>query len=640
MSKGNIVVQISSNNAALPVNNCKVIVRKNSDKSKVFEEVLNADDSGKTDKIQVEAPEVELSEKPISNGIPYGVYDIEVDADGYITSIVEGVQVFSGITSLQRVDMVKSDIKSGISTFALSNPNVTKIETHQLVKPTPRNEQVGMTSSFYVLSKPYVPQYIVVHLGTPKSSAEDITTTFPEYIKNVASSEIYPTWPENAIRSNIYAQISYALNRVYTEWYRGQGYGFQITNSTAYDQCYIKGRNIFENISNIVDDIFNKYIGRFDYIEPMFAQYCNGTTVTCNGLSQWGTVDLANKNYDPLRILKYYYGNNIEIRTAESIEGIPQSYAGAVLKKGSTGDGVKVIQHQLNRIGKNYPAITKIPIVNGVFDDTTEKSVKDFQKIFNLTPDGIVGKATWYKLSAIYVGVKSLAELDSEGETGMGTGGGSTGGETGGSGGSTGGNNYTGKYPGYLLKRGSKGEAVEELQYYLSSISKNYNLPTIGVDGIFGPATENAVVAFQKQFGLTIDGIVGPTTWNKIVEIYKKTISGNNYTGNYPGYLLKKGMSGDAVKELQYYLSSISSSYGIPSVTVDGVFGSSTENAVKSFQKQFGLTVDGIVGPATWNKLVELYRKNSQRNLSYINNIEVDEKKKSHKHKKHKKHHK
>ncbi|MBM6837812.1 peptidoglycan-binding protein, partial [Clostridium saudiense] len=356
----------------------------------------------------------------------------------------------------------------------------------------------------------------------------------------------------------------------------------------AYDHYFVNGRDIFENISRIVDDIFNDYISRTDFVEPLLAQYCNGTTVTCDGLSQWGTVSLANSGYTPFNILTYYYGNNIELRSAPVVEAVDGSYPGTPLKLGSSGDAVKTIQTQLNRIAKNYPAIP-ITKADGYFDETTEKAVKTFQKIFNLSQDGIVGKGTWYKISQIYVGVKNLAELDSEGEKLP----------------------IESTPPSYILKLGSKGDGVKVLQYFLNCIALFYdNIPPVKIDGIFGEATKNAVEAFQQKFGLNVDGIVGKNTWRKLYEIYKTVepyIIPASST-QYPGYIIAEGSSGSDVRTIQTWLSAISKKYpSIPSVNIDGIFGPLTTASVIAFQEEFNLIPDGLVGKLTWDKLYSVY---------------------------------
>lgn len=343
---------------------------------------------------------------------------------------------------------------------------------------------------------PYVPQQITVHLGTPNSNAENVTVSFTDYVKNVASSEIYPTWDESALRANILAIVSFALNRIYTEFYRSRGYNFDITNSTAYDQYFVKGRSFFDNVSRLVDALFNDYLRRPGFVEPLAAKFCNGTTVTCEGLSQWGSQNLAQQGYNSNEILRTYYGN-IEIVPNAPIQGITSSYPGTPLRRGSTGPNVVVVQTELNRISQSYPAIPKLSNVDGIFGSRTEAAVRKFQEIFNLQPDGVVGPATWYALVRIYVAVNRLAELRSQGQQYYAI-------------------NW--QYPN-ALRRGDTGTKVNHLQYMLSVLSAYIpEIPPIAVDGIFGPATENAVRAAQRRFGLTEDGIVGRQTWDEIYD--------------------------------------------------------------------------------------------------------------------------
>ena len=260
---------------------------------------------------------------------------------------------------------------------------------------------------------PYVPQQITVHLGPPNSNAENVTVSFSDYVKNVTSSEIYPTWDESALRANILAIVSFALNRVYTEFYRSRGYDFDITNSTAYDQYFVKGRSFFDNISKLVDELFNDYLRRPGFVEPLAAKFCNGTTVTCEGLSQWGSENLAQQGYTSKQILDSYYGD-VEIVNNAPIRGITSSYPGTPLRRGTTGPSVVTIQVALNRISQSYPAIPKIPTADGIFGVRTENAVRKFQEVFNLTPDGIVGPATWYAIVRIYTAVTRLSELRSQ----------------------------------------------------------------------------------------------------------------------------------------------------------------------------------------------------------------------------------
>ena len=444
------------------------------------------------------------------------------------------------------------------------------------------------------LQLPTIPETITVHLGLPDAPAENVTVSFPDYIKNVASSEIYPTWPEAAIRANIYAQISYALNRVYNEFYRSQGYDFDITNTTQFDQKFIKGRDIYENISQIVDDIFNDYVVRQGRIDPFFTAYCNGSTSFCPGLLQWGTVELAEQGLTPYQILQYYYGNNIGIVENAPISANIPSYPGVPLRVGSSGNDVKTIQLQLNRIASNYPAIPRISNPNGVFGVSTRNAVQEFQRIFNLTPDGIVGKATWYQLKYIYNGVKRLNELTSEGLTLE---------------------EVSRPFP-EVLQEGDTGIAVQSLQYYLAVIAyfSNGALPAIAIDGIYGPATTAAVRAFQELVGLPADGIVGRQTFLRIQQAYEDILATlppgieGDRAKPYPGYFLSEGQEGEDVRDLQTYLRGIGEYTGvIPVIPVTGYFGTQTRDAVSALQAQNGLPVNGAVGPVTWNLIRRLY---------------------------------
>ncbi|WP_458408094.1 peptidoglycan-binding protein [Anaerotignum sp.] len=441
---------------------------------------------------------------------------------------------------------------------------------------------------------PFIPETITVHLGLPDQYAENVTVSFPDYIKNVASSEIYPTWPENAIRANIYAQITYALNRVYNEFYRSQGYDFDITSETQLDQKFIKGRDIYENISQIVDEIFNDYVVQQGRIDPYFTAYCNGTTTTCAGLSQWGTVSLAEQGLTPYEILQYYYGNTIGIIENAPIDANIPSYPGIPLRIGSSGNTVKTIQLQLNRIRRNYPAIPMIPNPNGVFGASTRNAVQAFQRIFNLTPDGIVGKATWYQLKYIYNGVKRLNELTSEGLTLE---------------------EVTRPFP-EVLREGETGVDVRSLQYYLAVIAyfSDGAVPSVTIDGVFGPATTQAVIAFQNLAGLTADGIVGLQTWVRLEEAYRDILASlpPNFTeGNarlYPGYVLSEGLQNEDVRDLQTYLRGIAEYTGvIPTIPITGYFGTQTRDVVSALQAQNGLPASGTVGAPTWNLIRRLY---------------------------------
>ena len=364
-----------------------------------------------------------------------------------------------------------------------------------------------------------------------------------------------PTWPEQALRANIHCQISLALNRIYTEWYPSKGYTFNITNSTSYDQYYVHGRTVFDVMVRITDDIFNTYIRKTGTVNPYYSEYCDGKSVTCPGLKQWGTVTLANQGRNALQILKYYYGNDIEIIRTSNIQSIPQSYPGSPIRQGDSGTAVFTLQRQLNRITKDYPFL-------GL-----------------LTVDGVLGQSTW---TGLYDQFRSI-QSD---------------------------NGTPNAYPGTALREGASGQNVRLVQFWLKIARTVYsNLNNITVDGKFGSATTAAVKRFQTYFGLTSDGVVGRTTWNKLYEVYNdianKLLSSSLRPGEYPG-VLRKGSSGTAVRELQFYLYLMSAyESSIPAIGIDGQFGASTEAAVRAYQRFAGLTVDGIVGRTTWNSLYD-----------------------------------
>ncbi|MBQ7338393.1 MAG: peptidoglycan-binding protein [Clostridia bacterium] len=444
-------------------------------------------------------------------------------------------------------------------------------------------------------SLPYIPDSITVHLGAPNdASAPNVTVPFIEYIQNVASSEIYPTWPESALRANIYAQISFALNRIYTEYYRSRGYPFDITNSTAFDQYFVYEREIFDNIRNIVGDIFNSYLRRPGNVEPLYAQYCDGIEVSCpGGLSQWGSVNLAQQGYTPYNILQNYYGDDIEIVTNVPVGSIESSVPTYPLQLGSSGDDVRILQIRLNRISDNYPSIPKILATDGIFGDDTEAAVLRFQEVFQLTPDGVVGNATWYAIERIYAGVKRLNELYSEGITLQ---------------------EVTRQYPG-TLERGSIGTGVRNLQFFLNYIEPYYNTGiTVDVDGVFGESTEQAVRNFQRFMGLPVDGVVGEQTWYTLYNAYRgivQTIPVRYTDGNtipFPGVLLRQGSESEDVRVLQQYLNYIAERIPeVPSVSVTGYFGEQTQAAVEAVQALYGLEPNGLVGVITWNTITSLY---------------------------------
>ncbi len=438
---------------------------------------------------------------------------------------------------------------------------------------------------------PFIPETITVHLGSPDSSAPNVTVSFADYVKNVASSEIFPTWPESSLRANIYAIVSFALNRIYTEWYRSRGYDFDITATTQYDQKFISGREYFQNISYLVDELFNDYVQRQGSIEPLFTSFCNGTTSTCEGLSQWGTVDLANSGFSPYEILQYYYGDDINIVKDAPVKSAMPSYPGIPLQYGSAGNNIKSMQIFLNRISVNYPAIPKIPQADGIFDTSTVEAVKMFQEVFDLEVTGIVNEATWYRIIYIYTSVKRLAELSSEGIT------------------------LEDVTPLYNedLSIGMQGTEVRNLQYLLAVIGAYYEaVQPVEITGYFGEETEKSLKSFQRVFGIPQTGVLDRQTRNDIYRAYMGIVETvrPEYTEVvlYPGIVLKEGENNSYVKILQEYLSLIHETYpNIPAVNNTGYFGSLTKQAVMEFQRQFGINPTGIVGGVTWDAIAEVY---------------------------------
>ncbi len=440
---------------------------------------------------------------------------------------------------------------------------------------------------------PYIPENITVHLGPPDSDAQNVTLPFSDYIKNVASSEIFPTWPESSLRANILAQISFALNRVYTEYYRSRGYPFDITNSTAIDQSFINGRSIYDTVSVIVDDIFNDYLRRDGFVEPLFAQYCNGTTVTCNGLSQWGTVDLAEQGLNSVQIVKRYYGDDISIVVDAPVRGISTTAPIRNLTLGSTGNDVAFVQLRLNRISNNFPSIPKIPNPNGYFDISTRDAVTEFQSVFDLAPDGIVGKATWYKIQQIYASVKRLNDLSSEGIT----------------------YEEIPKIFPNALTPGSSGNEIRVIQYMINYIAQYEDtVNAVEINGNYDEATEEAVRGFQRTYGIPETGIIDENTYARMFDVYNAIII--SLPENlllapyrpYPGFLISIGFDGNYVTSLQTYLNAISTVFpSVPRAGGSGVYDEATRNAVLAVQELTGLEITGVVNLPTWTAIGDLY---------------------------------
>ena len=442
---------------------------------------------------------------------------------------------------------------------------------------------------------PIVPNNITVHLGKPDENVRNITVPFVNYISNVASSELYPTWPRNSLIANIYAIISFTMNRVYNEWYRSKGYNFDITSSPIYDQTFIENRSTYENINNIVEEIFNNYIVKSGQIQPYFARYCDGRKTQCDGLSQWGSVSLANQGRDALSILKYYYGNDINIKYDAPVGDVLEGYPGYEIKLGNAGNPVLLIQRDLKRIRMNYPAIPDIKTDLGIYDEETVNAVRKFQEIFNLPVTGVVDKATWYKIKYIYTSVKKLSDLYSEG--------------------------LSEEEATFLyedeINYGDTGIEVEYIHYYLDAIAfLDPDIPRLPTNSIYNDNSRTMVEAFQKKYKLPVTGIFTYQDWKVLKDVYNSILKSfpreyQDYINElYPDYFLMKGSTGDDVKRFQKFLLEICKfDHSIPGVRVNGIFDDLTEKSVLKLQKDYGFDVNGVVGPLLWRKVVELSKR-------------------------------
>ncbi len=401
MPHGFLIVQVFADNEAQPLNGARIhITGENTDINET------TDISGKTREIPLNAPSREFSLTPQSNVQPYSEYNLSVSMPGLESAIIEGVQIFDGETSIQKVFL--NSIEG-----SLQKTDISDIDPHVLWGDyPPKIDETNNNNELRVLPEVIIPEYIIVHDGIPtNSNAKNYIVSFPDYIKNVASSEIYSTWPKETIKANVMAIISFALNRIFTEWYTSRGYNFTITSSTAYDQKYSHNRTIFKSISDVVDEIFNQYVRRGNQKQPFFAQYNDGIKVNNKGwLSQWGSKELGDQGYDALSILRYYYSPDITPDTAEIIEGLPQSFPGYNLQMGSCGQPVQKIQNEINKINGSYPGIPKIIPADGVFDERTRNSVRIFQQVFGLPVTGVVNFATWYRISYIFAAVSKMLQ--------------------------------------------------------------------------------------------------------------------------------------------------------------------------------------------------------------------------------------
>jgi len=402
---GRLTFNVTSTIGLIPINYATITIRSSGVQDSVIEE-LRTDSSGQSETVELPAPPFDYSQEPGSNQ-PYANYDIVVTAPGYEPTIVNGTEVLPDATAIQPIEL--TPIETGTEEEDIVIPPHTLYYEYPPKIPEDEIKPIDESGSI-VLSRVVIPQYIVVHDGVPANSgAPNYYVPYADYIKNVVSSEIYATWPESTIYANTLAIMSFTLNRVYTEWYRNQGYNFTITSSTAYDQKWIYGRNIYSNIDFIVDSIFNNFLSRPGVRQPIFTSYCDGVRTTCNGLSQWGSKYLGDQRYSAIDIIRYYYGNDMYINSTTSISGVPASWPGYNLGIGASGQKVQQIQEQINRIARNYPAIPTI-VADGIYGSRTANAVRVFQRVFRLPQSGIVDYPTWYKLSQIYVAVSRISE--------------------------------------------------------------------------------------------------------------------------------------------------------------------------------------------------------------------------------------
>ena len=641
MGTGFLQIQLYVSDYALHGDSVTVYVKKD---GQVIH-TLQTDENGKTEKISIDCPCLKNADGLGLGEEYFTTVDVEVpSAQGYQGVKIYGVQIFDGITSDLDIHLepISGDVKEAPPIYiprehgvdidkyngAVGNhePNdgpdygtglTGEVQNYHHIDP-PRIKPMGtlppsldadtyhqaavaafdedpaamITPTIIPLANEVViPDFITVHLGTPNAAARNVRVPFKEYIINVVSSEIYPFWEQAAIEANTHAIVSFTLNRLYTHWYRSRGRNFDITNSTQFDQMFIYGREVFHNVAQIVNRIFNQFIRRPGRIEPFFSSYCNGTTSTCAGMSQHGSQALARQGFTPIQILRYYYPRDINIVQSTNFgPRNPGAYPGVALRLGSTGEDVRRIQLMLNRITGNW-WIPAIPNPNGVFDEDTRATVIAFQRLFNLSPDGVIGPITWYEITRIYVAARNLAELVSEGQR----------------------YSIGNAPPTVVIRQGARGEAVIELQFLLNFIAEFYNdLPFVIQDNVFRDSTRLAVIEFQTKFGLTPDGVVGPATWNRLYEVYRNirnTVPLPPPSSNippFPGIPLQVGSRSNDVRTMQQLLNTIGrSNPSIETLVVDGIFGPRTQAAVREFQRLFGLPQTGIIDQTTWYAIVE-----------------------------------
>ena len=632
MQDGYLHTKVTAANDAMPVPGAKVTIYAK-DGAKLYEQT--ADAMGDTPSVALTAPDAYLTQSPETAINSYATYDVGITAPGYHPVVIHDVEIVATQDSLLPVFMhpnLLSDQEEGVTRVyhryihheaeqdsqpestisAGQDPDHIDVPPPAVLSPLER-AQVGPPPEG--VRHVFIPTYIIVHLGSPSNAnARNVRVPFIEYIANVASSEIFPTWPEASLRANIHAITTFALNRIYTEWYRSRGHNFDITNSTQFDQFYVHGRNIFDNLMSIAAEVYSTFVRREGFTNPFFTSYCNGTTSTCRGMSQWGTVTLANQGMDPLQILRRFYGNDIELVTTDNVRDITETFPGTPLRQGDNNRYVQLMQLYLNRIRQNFPLIPRIENPTGQFDSVTEQAVRAFQRTNNLPQTGVIDRGTWQLITRIYVAVTRLAELDAEGHRVT----------------------IPNNPPTTTLRQGSRGNDVRLLQFILNRVSQFYEfVPAVTQDGNFGPMTRASVEEFQRNFRLTPDGVVGGQTWGRLFDVYRSirenaptpptvppgppvgppvapptTTPPTEFRPPYPGTLMRRGSRSEGVRTIQRLLNRIRTRFPAISpapLTEDGIFGPLTETAVRNFQRIDQIAIDGIVGPITWNRMLDLY---------------------------------
>ncbi|MCL2603086.1 MAG: peptidoglycan-binding protein [Defluviitaleaceae bacterium] len=600
MGTGFLEVVTSTGFGALPVPHAQITVSQNGNVLHEFQ----TDESGIGNSITLDAPDIGLTLDYDFMGVPYGLYDVKAEAPGFTPAVRHGLEILDTETSILPISMVPLVEEGQVSDLEIGYHNLTSTEGRSMERPGPFMPRV--------LSEVIIPEFITVHLGRPDRPARNVRVPFPYYIKNVCSHEIYATWPPASLEANIYCQISLTLNRIFTEWYRVRGHSFDITNSTQFDQMFVEGGQIFRTIDAMVDRIINRFIRREGHLEPFFAEYCDGRRSTCPGLWQWSTVTLANQGRNALQILRNFYPNDVQIVETDNIGWVSESFPGYALRPGMSGPAVRTVQNWLNRIRVNFPIIPPITNVSGVYGPQTEAAVRAFQSIRELgmmTPNGIVDRNTWLRMSFTLSAVQRLGELTSEGII-MGIG---------------------RTPPTDIIREGARGRLVAQAQYIMNFIAQFYPaVPMVTQNSSFTRDFANAVREFQRAFGLNADGVIGPNTWRMLYSVYwriRDNVSLPPWEGGevpplppgpptppppppggippYPGQLIRVGSRGADVERIQRCLNSVrQQNPSIGQLTVDGIFGPITQASVMAFQRIANLNPDGIVGPLTWNALM------------------------------------